>query len=70
MKILEDIRYRCACCGEPLMRDGGNRLEPDQVWQTLMCLNGSTLYGPGGQLCLNFGIRAKILLVYREAEAL
>lgn len=68
MLILEDIRYRCALCGEPLMRDGGNRLEPGQQFQTLMCINGSAMFGPQGKMCPNFGIRLKKPLLYRGAE--
>lgn len=68
MLILEDIRYRCALCGEPLMRDGGNRHEAGQQLQVLMCINGSEMYGPNGKMCPNFGIRMRMPLKYMECE--
>lgn len=64
MMLLEDIRYRCAQCGEPLMRDGGNRHQPGQAWQILMCINGSAHFGPNGKMCPNFGIRVRKPLLY------
>jgi hypothetical protein len=68
MLILQDFRYRCAQCGDPMMRDGGNRLEPGQAWETLMCINGTAHFGPNGKMCPNFGVRVKKPLVYVAAD--
>lgn len=65
MLILEDIRYRCGLCGEPMMRDGGNRLEPGQQFSTWLCLNGRPQHLGG---CENFGIRLKMPHKYIQAE--
>lgn len=55
MKVLLDTRYRCTQCGEPLLRDGGNRLEPDQQYADWLCI---------GSPCFRHGVRIRIPLVY------
>lgn len=64
MRILQDIRYRCAICGEPMMRDGGNRHHVDQTESTWMCL------GQTPQMCPHFGVRVRIPLVYLDVQPL
>lgn len=61
MMILLDTRYRCSFCGEPLMRDGGNRHKPGQTYSVFMCINGIPRHLGG---CEQFGIRMKVALTY------
>lgn len=64
MKVIEDLRYRCDTCGEPLLRDGGNRHIKGQSHQVLMCINGV----PGA--CADFGKRMRVPLAYVQVQEL
>lgn len=68
MIILKDLRYRCALCGEPMLRDGGNRLEAGQLSHAVLCMNGVEREEFAGGRCPNFGIRLKAPLEYVEAD--
>lgn len=61
MKVLLDTRYRCANCGEPLLRDGGNRHEIDQQSASWLCM---------GPHCLRRGVRVQIPLVYVDVPVI
>lgn len=68
MIILKDLRYRCSLCGDPMLRDGGNRLEPGQTFEIFLCMNGVEREEFGAGRCPNFGIRLKAPLEHVEAD--
>lgn len=57
--VIADLTFRCAICGDVLMRDGGYRHEVGQEHFIGLCIKND---------CLQFGRRLKIPLQYLKVS--